>query len=370
MILNLLSIVNFKNYQNIQIELSDSVNCFLGDNGVGKTNLLDAIYYLSFCKSYFNTSDFDSMRYGNDYFMIRGDFKNDNENLFQVNFGFKNKRKTLKFNKKKYQKLSDHIGKIPLVIITPMDSNLIVGRSDLRRKFFDILLSQLYPNYLTNLVQYNRVLRQRNAMLKKSNINSGYLDLISTYDNKLSVLGHDICTMRLNIISLIIDSVQNYYSIISEQREIIDIEYNSQLLDADFSELLKNNIHKDKILKFTTVGIHRDDFNFKLNNYSLKNSGSQGQQKSFIIALKFAYYDILKSILKLNPILLLDDIFDKLDNNRLEKIIRILNQNKFGQIFITDTNYDRINKIMHKVDNNCKYFLFNQFGEYEEKFKE
>ena len=369
MILKLLSIVNFKNYHNLQIEFSNNINCLLGDNGIGKTNLLDSIYYLAFCRSYFNVLDIDNIHYGDDFFMIRGDFENENQKHIKIHCSLKNKKKIFKLNDKKYNRLSEHIGKIPLVIITPLDSNLILGGAEIRRKFFDILISQIDSSYLHNLVSYNKLIKQRNSLLKQFNSIPEASDVLIAYDNALSHLGSKIFIKRKEVVDLIIKNVQNYYSIISDNMEVIDIQYSSQLFESSFEDLLVKNRQKDQILKYTSVGVHRDDFIFKLNSHNIKNAGSQGQQKSFIISLKFAYFDLLKSILCINPILLLDDVFDKLDNNRLEKIIRILNKNIFGQIFITDTNFNRIDSVMQKVNSSCKYFIFNKLGKYEEKFK-
>ena len=369
MILKFLSIVNFKNYQNLQIEFSNNINCFLGNNGIGKTNLLDSIFYLSFCRSYFNSSDVDNIHYGDNFFMIRGDYEDENNNHNKIHCSLRNKKKAFKFNDKKYNKLSEHIGKVPLVIITPLDSNLIMGGSETRRKFFDMLISQIDSNYLQNLMSYNKLIKQRNSLLKQFDSIANSIDLLNTYDAALVDFGYKIYLKRNEVVNLIIKNVQDYYNTISDNLELIDIEYNSQLSRGQFNDLLIQNRKKDQILKHTSVGIHRDDFIFKLNTHSIKTSGSQGQQKSFIISLKFAYFDLLKSILNISPILLLDDIFDKLDNSRLENIIRILNKHIFGQIFITDTNFTLINSVMKKVDNSCKYFIFNNLGSYEEKFK-
>ena len=368
MILKLMSLVNFKNHESLKIQFSQHVNCFLGDNGVGKTNLLDAIYYLSFCKSYYNSFEFDNIKYGQNFFILKGDFLNNNV-LLEIKGSLQDKHKQFKFNDKKYEKLSDHIGKIPLVIITPLDSSIVLGGGDERRKFINKLLSQLDQEYLNSLIAYNRTLKQRNSLLKDSRTLSLNGDLLLTYDKTLCHLGNIIHVKRKECISLMIDTVQYYYDFIAQKNEHVDIVYKSELNHHAFEELLYKNRQKDKILMFTSSGVHRDDFLFDLNKHSLKKSGSQGQQKTFLIALKFAYFDLLKSKLDTTPILLLDDIFDKLDAGRVEQIVRILNQNEFGQIFITDTSFTRIDSIMDKVDSSCKYFMFNKEGLYEEKLK-
>ena len=369
MILQLMSLVNFKNHENIKIGFSNYVNCFLGNNGIGKTNLLDAIYYLSFCKSYYNSFESENIRYGENFFMIKGVFINENQKELEVDCSLVGGQKKIQFNNKKYAKLSEHIGKIPIVIITPLDSGIILGGGEERRRFIDKILSQLDSTYLFNLIAYNRTLKQRNTLLKNLYNTAHSDDLLSTYDQKLAKLGTQIYFKRKECISLIIDNLQNYYDFIAKKNEQVNIEYSSELDQGSFLDLLSVNRQKDKILTFTSSGIHRDDFIFKINSNSLKKSGSQGQQKTFLIALKFAYFDLLKKHLNKVPILLLDDIFDKLDNERVEQIVRILNKRQFGQIFITDTSFERIESIMNKVNVNCKYFMFNKSGLYEEKFK-
>ncbi|MBF26121.1 MAG: DNA replication and repair protein RecF [Flavobacteriales bacterium] len=369
MILKSVSIVNFKNHKSLKVNFSDHVNCFLGNNGVGKTNLLDSIYYLSFCKSYYNSIEFDNINYGQDFFMIKGDFIDKNQVDFMINGSLVNNKKSFKFNNKKYDKLSNHIGKVPLVITTPIDANIIVGGGEERRRFVNKFLSQIDKDYLLNLISYNRVLKQRNTLLKDSNNFNLNEDLMNAYDVKLSNFAKIIHQKRQDFISLILNNVQSYYDFISQKNESIDILYHSELNNYTLFDLLKKNREKDRFLKHTSSGVHRDDFVFKINEYSLKKSGSQGQQKTFLIALKFGYFDLLKSNLKITPLLLLDDIFDKLDNNRVEQIIRIINKNEFGQIFITDTSFNRIDSIMDKVNSVCKYFIFDKTGLYEEKFK-
>ncbi len=369
MILNIISLVNYKNHENLTIKFSKDINCFLGKNGVGKTNLLDAIYYLSFCKSYYSNVDINNIRYGESFFMIQGDYSDDNNNECIIQSSVHNKKKKITFNNKKYDRLSNHIGKIPLVIITPMDGIIILGGSDERRRFFDKFLSQLDRSYMNELIMYNKVLQQRNILLKKYSSIDDAQDLLSAYDKSLCEYGESIHLKRKKCIQSIIKIVQKYYDVISDKSESVNIDYQSQLSSRNFSQLLEDSRHKDQILTYTTNGIHRDDFVFSINTHSLKKSGSQGQQKTFLIALKFAYFEILKDVLKINPILLLDDIFDKLDDDRVEQIIHILNEKEFGQIFITDTSKERIDKILSKVNIHSKYFVFNKHGDFYEEFK-
>ena len=369
MILKFISLLNFKNHGNLKVDFINEVNCFLGNNGVGKTNLLDAIYYLSFSKSYYNTLESDNVKNGENFFMIKGSFINESEVDSEVTCSFVNNKKKVKFNNKNYIKLSDHIGKFPSVIITPLDSKLVLGGADERRRFVDKTLSQIDNNYLVNLISYNKILRQRNTLLKKFVINQINNDLLTTYDNKLSELGTKIYLRRKDYTNQLAGDVQKYYDIISQNNEQIQVIYKSELEQFSFFDLLNQNRKKDQVLTYTSSGVHRDDFIFNINSRSLRKSGSQGQQKTFIIALKFAYFDLLKSISNTLPLLLLDDIFDKLDNDRVEQIIKILNHNQFGQIFITDTSFQRIELIMNKVNIQCKYFMFNKKGIYEKKFK-
>jgi len=369
MILKLLSLVNFKNHKDLKVNFSNSINCFLGDNGVGKTNLLDSIYYLSFCKSYYNTLENDNIFRGEQFFMLQGDFKDADGVSFVVNSSLINNQKHIKFNNKKYTKLSSHIGRVPSVIITPLDSSMILGGGDERRKFIDKILSQIDNIYMQKLILYNKTLQQRNSFLKDIRSSNMDLELISTYDDILSDCGSYIYSKRKECVMSMLENIQFYYDHISQKKESVDILYKSQLSTDSFKNILIHNRNKDRVLLFTSAGIHRDDFIFNIDSYSLKKSGSQGQQKTFLIALKFAYFDLLKNLLNIKPLLLLDDIFDKLDHGRVEQIVRILNKNQFGQIFITDTSLERITNIMKKVNSSCKYFIFDKTGLINERVK-
>ena len=369
MILKLLSLVNFKNHKDLKVDFTNTINCFLGDNGVGKTNLLDSIHYLSFCKSYYNSFENDNIMHGESFFMLQGDFENSSGIDFRVNCSLIKNQKQIKFNNKKYSKLSDHIGKVPSVIITPLDSNMILGGGDERRKFIDKILSQIDGFYLQKLILYNKTLLQRNTFLKGVGSSASSDELLSTYDDILTDCGSYIYLKRKECVNSILENVQFYYDYISQKKESINIIYKSQLSSESFKDILIANRSRDKILKYTSAGVHRDDFVFNINGHSLKKTGSQGQQKTFLIALKFAYFDLLTKILNTYPLLLLDDIFDKLDYGRVEQIVRILNENQFGQIFVTDTSLERITKIMQKVNVNCKYFIFDKTGLIDERVK-
>jgi DNA replication and repair protein RecF len=358
MYLKKLSLVNFKNLEIFDFSPSPKINCFIGDNGIGKTNILDSIHYLSFCKSFINPSDKIHIQYEKDFFIIDGLYYRDDieEKIYcGVQSG---KNKSFRKNGNEYQKLSDHIGFIPLVYSTPTDINLIHGGSDFRRKFVDTIISQFDKNYLNNIIAYNKALDQRNHLLKSfASLNYFDAESIDIWDMQLIEYGVKIHNQRMLFKDEIIDIFQNYYNIIAENREKVDLIYQSQLSSHDFNKLLKDNIKKDRALNYTSSGIHKDDFDFVLNSFALKKYGSQGQQKSYIISLKFAQFDFIKKHTGLAPILLLDDIFDKLDQKRVVQITKLVSDDNFGQIFITDTSYNRMPEILK--DLNIKYKILN-----------
>jgi DNA replication and repair protein RecF len=355
-----LSLLNYRNFEELELEFSDKINCFIGNNGVGKTNILDSIYFLSFCKSWLNPIDIQNIRYGSDYFMIKGSYQF-NDTVETISCGLsKGKKKSFKRNAKEYDRLSDHIGLIPLITISPYDSNLILGNSDERRKFMDIVISQFDREYLHKLLKYNKILLQRNQLLKQISGKSSFdKESIEIWDEQLVSLGTGIFDKRKEYIENIIPIFQDYYSNISEAREIASLEYKSQLFDGDFSKLLKISFDKDRILEYTSLGAHKDDLHFKLAENPLKKHASQGQQKSYLIALKLAQYDYINKMSQNKPILLLDDIFDKLDSERVKQIINIIAGHNFGQIFISDTNKIRLEKILNEIGISYKIFVLN-----------
>lgn len=367
MFLKNLKILNFKNLEETELEFSQKLNCFTGNNGAGKTNILDAVYYLSFTKSYFNTTDSQNVQYNSDFFVIQGDFnKNDkNEKVYCAYSSVK--KKIFKRNDKPYKKFSEHIGLFPVVIISPDDNILISGPAEERRKYIDSVISQYDKEYLYELIKYQKILSQRNRLLKNYNT-SGYFDkdTIDVYDDQLSASGINLHIKRKEFVSELISIFTRYYENISKKKETVNLIYNSHLNNNDIKDLLKESINKDKILGYTTKGIHRDDLIFEINDHSLRKSGSQGQQKSFLIALKFAQYEFIKEISKINPLLLLDDIFDKFDSERVEEIIKLTSNNNFGQIFITDTNPNRVKKLIDKEKDDYKLFNVDR-GKIEEK---
>ena len=344
-----LSLFNFRNFDNFDIELSEKINCFIGDNGIGKTNLLDAVHYLSFCKSFLPLSDKNSIKYGEDFFMISGNFVlNDKIERIACNY-IKDKRKIIKKNDVEYEKYSDHIGLLPIVFFTPYDSNLIHLGSDLRRKFIDMIISQFNNIYLKNLIDYNKILENRNILLKKYYDRQASYEEIEAWDNLLIIKGIYIYEERKKFTEEIIGIFQKYYQIISNYNEEVKLLYQSHLDNDSFENLLKQSFDHDVRLGYTTKGVHKDDLFFLLNDENIKKSGSQGQQKTFNISLKFAQFDFIKNKLNIAPILLLDDIFDKLDKKRVTVIAELVSGNNFGQIFVSDTSYSRMPNILNEI---------------------
>jgi DNA replication and repair protein RecF len=353
MYLKKLALTNFKNYELNEIEFSPKINCFVGNNGVGKTNILDAIHYLSLTKSFFNNIDSISIRHSEDYFIIQGTFARDEEED-QIYCAFqRQKQKLLKRNGKEYQKLSDHIGRYPVVMISPADSALITEGSEDRRKFLNKIISQYNAEYLDAVLRYHKALQQRNKLLKDFKSSGKFdIDVLSIWDAQLVKYGSYVFKERENLVNELIPVFQEYYDMISSGKEVVKLRYRSHLSEGDFQEALLNSITKDRILEYTTVGIHKDDLSLEMNDYSVKSLGSQGQQKSYLVALKLAKFDYIKRKAGFSPVLLLDDIFDKFDSERVEQIIRLVGNDRFGQIFITDTHQNRLQDILasHKTD--------------------
>lgn len=348
MYLQKLSLVNFKNIAGADLEFSPNLNFFVGRNGSGKTNLLDAIHYLSLCKSYFNPIDSQNINYDEDFFVIDGhyDLKGKEEKIY---CGVKrNHKKKFKKNDKEYDRLADHIGSFPLVMISPADADFINGGSETRRRFIDSIISQFDKDYLDTLINYNKVLSQRNAMLKifaeKGNFDAATME---PYDVQMSILGTKVYDRRKAFIDEFIPVFQEHYEFISGGREIVGIDYQSQLNDSGMEELLRNAIRKDRAVTHTTVGIHKDDLSFTIAGHPIKKFGSQGQQKSFLLALKLAEFDFMQKVKGFPPVLLLDDIFDKLDNERVGQLISLVSKEGFGQVFVTDTQRERVEEMFH-----------------------
>lgn len=359
--LSRLTLVNFKNYVSIDVDFDSHMNCFIGNNGVGKTNILDAIYYLSFCKSCFNLSDSQNILHGNDYFAIHGKYtpNPDEEKEYLVSCVYKSVGgKNILFNKKKYQRYAEHIGKIPLVIISPYDQELIYDGSEIRRKFLDGIISQIDKSYLETLINYQKVLEQRNRLLKDFAENR-YFDEVSLgiWDEQLVRFGVPIHEKRKVFLSDFSSLFEEFYNQISSSNESVSIAYESQLNDAYFAEQLSLSRMKDLHIQHTSIGTHKDDLVFKINDYPIKRIGSQGQQKSFSLALKLANFEYLKQHTGVKPLLLLDDIFDKLDAERVQKLISLVCSDRFGQVFLTDTQHDRVQRLFEQT--NISHKIFN-----------
>ncbi len=352
MYLEKLNITNFKNYEEASPTFSPKINCFTGNNGTGKTNLLDAIHYLSFCKSYFNPVDTQNIRHGERFFSIHGHFIRNGDSADKVSCIQKaGERKLFKLNDKSYDRLADHIGAFPLVMISPYDRDLINEGSEVRRKFIDSVISQFDKFYLDDLINYNKALLQRNSLLKQF-YERNFFDasMLEIWDEQLAMLGTEIYTKRKVFIDRFIPIFQKYFDFISEGKEKVSIEYESQLHDAGPSELLSATLDRDRALKYTTAGIHKDDLRFRIFDYPVKKFGSQGQQKSFVIAIKLAQFEYTKEEKGHKPILLFDDIFDKLDENRVQQLVKLVSENNFGQVFITDTQRSRIESIFKVIN--------------------
>ena len=324
-----ISILNYKNLKDVKIDFSPRLNYLIGNNGAGKTNLMDAIYYLSFCKSYFNSVDQLNICHDENFFMVKGNYHRLNSSETIICGLEQGQKKQFRRNTKVYKKLSKHIGLLPLVMISPSDSNLILGGSDERRKFIDGVISQYNQNYLDDLLKYNRVLLQRNNLLKQFAAGQPFdYELLSVWNHRLIEYGLRIHEGRREFIEKLIPVFQQYYSYISQRNEQVGLNHQSDLYGRDFESLLKEALPKDRAAQYTTVGLHKDELVFNLDKYPIKKLGSQGQNKTYLIALKLAQYDFIKEISGMKPILLLDDIFDKLDRHRVEQIIKIVSDRK------------------------------------------
>lgn len=353
-----ISIVNYKNINEAGIAFSHRLNCFIGKNGAGKTNILDAIYYLSFCKSFFTVNDQLNINHEENYFILNGQYHRADSHE-TINCGLqKGQKKQFKRNTKPYKKLQEHIGLLPLVMISPSDSELILGGSDERRKFMDGVISQYNQNYLDDLLKYNRALLQRNNLLKQFTTDR-YFDeeLLGIWDNQLIEYGNRIHEQRAKFVQKLIPVFQKYYSFISQGSEEVGLVHQSDLYDSDFESILKSALAKDRAVQYTSVGIHKDDLVLNLGEHPIKKLGSQGQKKTYLVALKLAQFDFIKEISGIKPMLLLDDIFDKLDSQRVEQIVATVAGEQFGQIFITDTNREHLDTIIEKLHTDFRIFM-------------
>ncbi len=353
-----LSLLNYKNFEEASFQFDSRINCFVGRNGVGKTNVLDAIYHLAAGKSYFNPLAVQNIRHGEDFFVIEGEFEKEGRTELVACSLKKGQKKVLKRNGKAYEKFSDHIGFIPLVIISPADRDLIVEGSETRRKFMDSVISQLDSVYLQQLIQYQKVLSQRNALLKYFALNHTFdRDTLSIYNGQLDALGHAIFEKRKQFLDDFIPFFNKHHKAITGDAEEVRLVYESQLHEKRMESLFEETLQKDRVLQYTSAGIHRDDLSFELGQFPIRKFGSQGQQKSYLIALKMAQFEFVKLQSGQTPILLFDDIFDKLDEVRVGKIVEMVNNDDFGQLFISDTHPERTENIVKMTHQGYKIFV-------------
>ena len=359
MILKRISILNYKNLEQVELSFSPKLNCFFGQNGMGKTNLLDAVYFLSFCKSAGNPIDSQNICHDADFFVIQGFYEAADGTPEEIYCGMKRRqKKQFKRNKKEYTRLSDHIGFLPLVMVSPADSELIAGGSDERRRFMDVVISQYDKEYLDALIRYNKALVQRNTLLKSEQPVEEELFLV--WEEMMAQAGEVVFRKREAFIREFIPIFQSFYSFISQDREKVGLSYDSNARDASLLEVLKESRARDQIMGYSLRGVHKDELNMLLGDFPIKREGSQGQNKTYLVALKLAQFDFLKRTGTTVPLLLLDDIFDKLDASRVEQIIKLVAGDSFGQIFITDTNREHLDRILHKVGSDYKMFRVEQ----------
>jgi DNA replication and repair protein RecF len=360
MFIQSLSLVNFRNHSDAEFHFVNGVNCIVGRNGAGKTNVLDAVHYLSMCRSYLNPIDRQNVQFNEPFFVIQGDWMK-NEQSFTLYCGVKiGAKKVFKKNKKEYDRLADHIGQFPVVMISPYDADLISEGSEVRRRWMDGIISQFDRTYLEQLQRYNKVVEQRNALLKQ-NYENGFFsrESIEIWDDQLVRYGKAIHEKRVQFLTAFIPLFQHYYQWISSNQEVVTMSYESSLNDTTLDQLLKDAFPKDSRVQYTSVGTHRDDVGFLIEGQPIKKFGSQGQQKSFLIALRLAQFDWLKNRLSIAPVLLLDDIFDKLDNFRVAQLMSLVSQNTFGQVLVTDTDEIRVSGIFQAIGVTPHLILFD-----------
>ncbi len=357
MFLKHLSLVNYKSFETKSFIFDPTINCFVGENGIGKTNILDAIYHLSFGKSYFNPVATQNIKHGTDFFVIEGEFDKEGRSEKIVCSLKKGAKRVIKRNGKPYDRFSEHIGLLPVVIISPADRDLIIEGSETRRKFMDGVISQSDKGYLQNLIRYNKILAQRNSLLKYFALNQTFdSDTLSVYNDQLHEYGTLIFQKRKAFLESFIPVFKIQYQNIAAKEEAIDLKYVSHLKEHSLLAALEQAVEKDRALQYTSVGVHKDDLDFSIEGFPIKKFGSQGQQKSFLVALKLAQFHFIKEQSKTTPILLLDDIFDKLDERRVAHIVSLVKNEHFGQLFISDTHAQRTEKVVKSTHQSYKIF--------------
>lgn len=367
MLLDSITVMNYRNLAEVEIPLSGKINCFIGSNGMGKTNLLDAIYYLSFCKSAISTADTSNIMHGAPFFMIQGNYVSDKGIADEISCGMKRgEKKQFKKNKKNYERFSDHIGSIPLVMVSPADNELIAGGSEERRRFMDVVISQYDREYLVALIRYNRALQQRNVMLRGEHEPDA--EMLSLIEEMMCVEAQSVFEKRKSFVDELIPIFSDFHKHITGGGEEVTLRYRSHLDEASLADMLRASRVDDRRVGHTTKGTHRDELVMQLGGYPIRREGSQGQNKSYLVSLKLAQFDFLRRKGGETPLLLLDDIFDKLDSRRVEKIIELVAGDKFGQIFITDVNREHIDNILECIEG--EYKLFDVTGGVVTKLKE
>ena len=356
MILKNISIINYKNIKGANLDLSPKINCLIGHNGMGKTNFLDAIYYLSFCRSTNLPIDSQIITHDENFFMLEGNYENDNGDVENIYCGMKRgAKKHFKRNKKEYKRLSQHIGLIPLIFVSPSDVSLIEGGSEERRKLMDVVISQYDHSYIEALANYNKALQQRNALLKMEAEPDPML--MELWEQQMAQNGEILFAKRQAFVCELVPIFQQIYQHISGNQEKVDLQYSSHCTRGPLLEVIQRDRFKDRAVGYSLHGVHRDDLEFLLGDYQMKREGSQGQNKTFVIALKLAQFSFLqRTVSNTTPLLLLDDIFDKLDAQRVEAIVQLVSGDNFGQIFITDTNRDHLDQILRRLNGDYKLF--------------
>lgn len=360
MILQKISIVNYKNIREASLELSPKINCLIGHNGAGKTNLLDAIYFLSFCRSAFYHQDSLAITHGQEFFVLEGEYSDDTDNanvdVEKIYCGLKRgTKKRFKRNGKEYKRLSQHIGLIPVIMVSPSDSILVEGGSEERRRLMDMVIAQYNPLYIDDLANYNKALQQRNALLKQEQ--EPDTSLMEILEMQMAETGERIYTQRQQYVEQMSPVLSEIYRKISGDKETVELNYVSHCQRGPLCDVISRDRYKDRAVGYSLHGIHRDDLEMHINGYPIRREGSQGQTKSFVIALKIAQFDFLRRThSNTTPLLLLDDVFDKLDASRVERIIDMVAGEGYGQIFITDTNRDHLDKILQRSEGDYKIF--------------
>lgn len=353
--INRISLLNYRNLREVNVDLSPKINCLIGSNGMGKTNLLDAVYYLSFCKSTVTVADNSNIMHDEPFFMLQGFYVSDSGIEEEVSCGLKRgEKKLFKRNGKAYERLSDHIGSIPLVMISPADNELIAGGSEERRRFMDVVISQYDKEYLSALIRYNRALQQRNVMLRAEYMPDG--EMFSLIEDMMVVEAVRINRGRKQFVEELVPIFSHFHSTITGDSEQVSLRYRSHMNDEGLGALLAASRVDDRHLGYTSKGVHRDELVMQLGGYPIKKEGSQGQNKSFLVSLKLAQFDYLNRKGGETPLLLLDDIFDKLDSSRVEQIVSLVSGEEFGQIFITDVNREHIDSILDSINSGFKLF--------------